>query len=87
MRINIEQELTGELLTKDIQFHRETNRDTKSCDNIKALSDLLADTICRIGFVRSETMDEPNNSSGKDIRENIDDLIKQVEIQINEIKD
>lgn len=32
-------------------------------------------------------MEEPNNSSGKDIRENIDDLIKQVEIQINEIKD
>ncbi|HDF7720341.1 TPA: hypothetical protein PET91_002792 [Staphylococcus aureus] len=45
MRINIEQELTGELLTKDIQFHRERNRDTKSCDNIKALSDLLTDTI------------------------------------------
>lgn len=87
MRINIEKDITGEVLTKDIQFHRETNRDAKSCDNIRELSELLTDIICRIGFVRNDTMEEPNNSSGKDIREQIDSLIKEVETQIYEIKE
>lgn len=87
MKINIENNITAELLLQGIKFHRETHKDTEACNRIKELKVLLINIIGYLGYLRYETTTEFENLSGKDIREKIDNLIKEVENEIYEIKE
>lgn len=87
MKINIENDITAELLLQGIKFHRETNKDKEACDKIKELEELLINTIGYLGYLRHETTTEFNNLSGKDIRESIDSLIKSIKEEIYEIEE
>lgn len=87
MKINIENDVTAELLLQGIKFHRETYKDGEACNKIKELEGLLINIMGYLGYLRYETTTEFNNLSGKDIREKIDNLIKSVEDEIYEIKE
>lgn len=87
MKINIENDITAELLLQGIKFHRETYKDGEACNRIKELEVLLINIMGYLGYLRYETTTEFNNASGKDIREKIDSLIKSVEDEIYEIKE
>lgn len=87
MRIDIENNITAELLLQGIKFHRETYKDKEACNKIKELEVLLINIIGYLGYLRYETTTELENLSGKDIREKIDNLIKEVENEIYEIKE
>lgn len=87
MKINIENDVTAELLLQGIKFHRETYKDKKACERIKELEVLLINIMGYLGYLRYETTTEFNNLSGKDIREKIDNLIVSVENEIHEIKE
>lgn len=87
MKINIENDITAELLLQGIKFHRETYKDEEACNRIKELEGLLINIIGYLGYLRYETTTEFNNASGKDVREKIDSLIKSVEDEIYEIKE
>ncbi|WP_180530052.1 hypothetical protein [Staphylococcus haemolyticus] len=87
MKINIENNITAELLLQGIKFHRETYKDGEACNKIKELEGLLINIMGYLGYLRYETTTEFNNLSGKDIRERIDNLIVSVENEIYEIKE
>lgn len=86
MKINIENDITAELLLQGIKFHRETRKYGKACDRIKETEILLLNIIGYLGYLRNETMAEPKNLSGKDIRESIDNLIERIKEEIYEIE-
>lgn len=86
MKINIENDITAELLLQGIKFHRETRKDGEACDRIKETEILLVNIIGYLGYLRNETMAEPKNLSGKDIRESIDNLIERIKEEIYEIE-
>lgn len=86
MKINIENDITAELLLQGIKFHRETRKDGKACDRIKETEILLVNIIGYLGYIRNETMADPKNLSGKDIRESIDNLIERIKEEIYEIE-
>lgn len=87
MKINIENDITAEILLQGINFHRESNKDRKACDSIKELEVLLVNTLGYLGYLRNDTMTEPKNASGKDIRANIDSLIGRIKDEIYEIEE
>lgn len=86
MKIKIENDITAEVLLQGIKFHRETNKDREACDRIKETEILLVNIIGYLGYLRNETMAEPKNLSGKDIRESIDNLIERIKEEIYEIE-
>ena len=87
MKINIENDITAELLLQGIKFHKETNKDKEACEKIKETEVLLVNIIGYLGYLRYETTTEFNNLSGKDIRESIDNLIKSIKEEIYEIEE
>ncbi|MCG2321554.1 hypothetical protein K4T56_06405 [Staphylococcus epidermidis] len=87
MKINIENDITAEVLLQGVKFHRETNKDGEACDRIKELEVLLVNTLGYLGYLRNETMTEPKNASGKDIRESIDDFIDNIKETIEDFKE
>lgn len=87
MKINIENDITAELLLQGIKFHRETNKDKEACEKIKETEVLLVNIIGYLGYLRYETTTEFSNLSGKDIRESIDNLIKRIKEEIHEIEE
>ena len=58
MKINIENNITAELLLQGIKFHRETNKDKEACNKIKELEVLLINIIGYLGYLRYETTTE-----------------------------
>lgn len=86
MKIKIENDITAEVLLQGIKFNRETNKDGEACDRIKETEILLVNIIGYLGYLRNETMSEPKNLSGKDIRESIDNLIERIKEEIYEIE-
>ncbi|MCI2931360.1 hypothetical protein [Staphylococcus hominis] len=81
MEIKLDVNMTKDILTKGIRFHRETNLDSEACKKIKELTELFASVILELNIVKSHTLDEPYNLSGKEIREHIDEFLKSVEIE------
>lgn len=86
METNFNLEITSEMLTKSIKFYRETNKDKQSVRKLFELSELLEDIFFDLKFLKDETLEEPNNLSGKEIRNQIDNVIKDVQKNINDIK-
>lgn len=87
MKINIENDITAEVLLQGIKFHKETNKDKKACERIKETEILLVNIIGYLGYLRNETMKEPINASGKDIRESINNLIERIKEEMYEIEE
>lgn len=87
MKINIENDITAEVLLQEIKFHKETNKDKRSCERIKEIEILLVNIIGYLGYLRNETMTDPRNLSGKEIRGNIDNLIERIKEEIYEIEE
>lgn len=87
MKIKIENDITAEVLLQGIKFHREINKDREVCDRLKELEVLLVNTLGYLGYLRNETMTEPKNLSGKDIRESIDNLMESIKEEIYEIEE
>ena len=81
MEIKLDVNMTKDILTKGIRFHRETNLDNEACKKIKELTDLFVSVIYELNIVKAHTLHEPNNLSGKEIREQIDKFLKSVEIE------
>ncbi|HFV7717711.1 TPA: hypothetical protein ACH968_001614 [Staphylococcus aureus] len=84
MKINIEKDITAEVLLQEIKFHRETNKDGKACERIKEIEILLVNIIGYLGYLRYDTTTEPKNASGKEIRGSIDNLIERIKEEIYE---
>lgn len=86
MIINSALEITSELLTKDVRFHRETNRDNESVQKLFELSELLDELFFDLKLVKQSTLEEPNNISGTEIRNQINNLLKEVKSSVHDIE-
>lgn len=87
MEIKLDLDIESHNLTKGIRFNRETNADGRACERISELDDLLDGIYWELGYVRNETLHEPNNASGKDIREQIDNLLNETKRRISQIEE
>lgn len=86
METNFNLEITSEMLTKSIKFYRETNKDKQSVRKLFELSELLEDIFFDLKFLKDETLKEPNNINGKEIREQINNLLKEVKSNVHDIE-
>ncbi|MGV3095516.1 hypothetical protein [Staphylococcus borealis] len=86
METNFNLEITSEMLTKSIKFYREANKDKQSVRKLFELSELLEDIFFDLKFLKDETLKEPNNISGKEIREQINNLLKEVKSNVHDIE-
>lgn len=82
MKIKTDLNITEDVLMDGIDFLKDARRDAESCEKIKELSELLTDVIYRLNTLRFQTLQEPNNLSGTRIRNQIDELFRKVEIEI-----
>jgi len=85
METNLNFNLTSDLLTKDIRFHRDASKDDESVRKLFELSELLDDVFFDLKLLKNETLSDPNNLSGTRIRNQIDNLTKDVQKNINYI--
>ncbi|MCG2138283.1 hypothetical protein [Staphylococcus epidermidis] len=86
MKIKLDLNITKDVLMDGIDFLRETNRDAESCEKIKELSELFTDVIWKLNMLKFQTLQEPNNLSGTEIRNQIDELFRKVEIEIQDLE-
>ncbi|MBM6132790.1 hypothetical protein ACP2X7_07160 [Staphylococcus epidermidis] len=82
MEVKLDLDITKDVLMDGIDFLKEANRDAESCEKIKELSELFTDVICSLNRLKFQTLQEPNNLSGTNIRNQIDELFRKVEIEI-----
>ena len=86
MKIKTDLNITEDVLMDGIDFLKGARRDAESCEKIKELSELLTDVIYRLNTLRFQTLQEPNNLSGTRIRNQIDELFRKVEIEIQDLE-
>ncbi|WP_241686655.1 hypothetical protein [Staphylococcus saprophyticus] len=86
MEIKLDLDIENYDLTKGIEFNRETNADDRACERISELDDLLDGIFWDLGYVRNQTLHEPNNASGKRIRTQIDHLMNETKRRISDIE-
>ncbi|MGC7572025.1 hypothetical protein ACP2YC_07025 [Staphylococcus epidermidis] len=86
MEIKTDLNITEDVLMDGIDFLKDARRDAESCEKIKELSELLTDVIYRLNTLRFQTLQEPNNLSGTRIRNQIDELFRKVEIEIQDLE-
>ncbi|EID36510.1 hypothetical protein PZN56_11015 [Staphylococcus epidermidis] len=86
MKIKTDLNITEDVLMDGIDFLKDARRDAESCEKIKELSELLTDVIYRLNTLRFQTLQEPNNLSGTRIRNQIDELFRKVEIEIQDLE-
>lgn len=86
MEIKLDLDIENYDLTKGIEFNRETNADARACERISELDDLLGGIFWDLVYVRNQTLEEPNNASGKRIRAQIDNLLNETKRRISYIE-
>ena len=86
MKIKTDLNITEDVLMDGIDFLKDARRDAESCEKIKELAELLTDVIYRLNTLRFQTLQEPNNLSGTRIRNQIDELFRKVEIEIQDLE-
>ncbi|TBW91743.1 hypothetical protein MOV58_10690 [Staphylococcus hominis] len=86
METNLSFDLTSDLLTKDIRFHRDARKDEETSRKLFELGELLDDVFFDLKFVKNETLKEPNNLSGTRIRNQINNLLKEVKSSVHDIE-
>ncbi|MEX3465887.1 hypothetical protein [Staphylococcus epidermidis] len=87
MKLNLKIEVNDEDLLEDVGFHREANKDAKAASKIDNLNELFGMVLVRLANLRHETMEEPNNCSGKDIRKSIDDFMDSIKETIEDFEE
>lgn len=87
LKLNLKVEINDEDLLESVRFHREVNKDAKAASKIDGLNELFGMVLVRLVNLRHETMKEPNNHSGKDIRKSIDDFIDNIKETIEDFKE
>ena len=78
MKLNLKIEINDEDLLEGVGFHREANKDAKAASKIDSLNELFGMVLVRLVNLRQETMKDPDNCSGKDIRKSIDDFMDDI---------
>lgn len=79
MKLNLKVEINEDDLLEDIGFHREANKDAKVASKIDSLNELFGMVLVRLSNLRQETMEDPSNRSGKDIRKTIDEFTNNIQ--------
>lgn len=87
MKLNLKIEINDEDLLEDVGFHSEVNKDAKAASKIDSLNEMFGMVLVRLVNLRHETMEDPNNCSGKDIRKSIDDFIDNIKETIEDFKE
>lgn len=87
MKTNLEVDITTDVLMNGIAFHKETYLDTDACKKIDDLTHLVREVLFELNKVKAHTLQEPNNSSGTDIREKIDKLMEVVQIESQDFEE
>ena len=87
MKTNLEVDITTDVLMNGIAFHKETYLDTDACKKIDDLTHLFREVLFELNKVKAHTLQEPNNSSGTDIREKIDKLMEVVQIESQDFEE
>lgn len=87
MKLNLKIEINDEDLLEDVGFYREANKDAKAACKIDSLNELFGMVLVRLVNLRHETMEDPGNCSGKDIRKSIDDFIDNIKETIEDFEE
>lgn len=87
MKLNLKVEINDEDLLEGVRFHRETNKDAKAASKIDSLNELFGMVLVRLVNLRHETMEEPNNCSGKDIRKSIDEFMDSIKETLEDFEE
>lgn len=87
MKLNLKIEINDEDLLEDVGFHREVNKDAKAASKIDGLNELFGMVLVRLANLRHETMEDPENCSGKDIRKSIDDFMNNIKEAIEDFEE
>lgn len=87
MKLNLKIEINDEDLLEDVGFHRETNKDAKAASKIDSLNELFGMVLVRLVNLRHETMEDPDNCSGKDIRKSIEDFMDNIKEAIKDFEE
>ncbi|MHC9401875.1 hypothetical protein [Staphylococcus epidermidis] len=87
MKLNLKLEINDDDLLEDVIFHRETNKDAKAASKIDSLNELFGMVLVRLVNLRHETMEEPNNCSGKDIRKSIDEFMDSIKETLEDFEE
>lgn len=87
MKLNLKIEINDEDLLEDVGFHREVNKDAKAASKIDSLNELFGMVLVRLVNLRHETMEDPDNCNGKDIRKSIDDFMDSIKETIEDFEE
>ncbi|WP_203267750.1 hypothetical protein [Staphylococcus epidermidis] len=87
MKLNLKIEINDEDLLESVGFHREVNKDAKAASKIDSLNEMFGMVLVRLVNLRHETMEDPNNFSGKDIRKSIDDFMDSIKETIEDFEE
>lgn len=87
MKLNLNIEINDEDLLEDVGFHREVNKDAKAASKIDSLNELFGMVLVRLVNLRHETMEDPDNCSGKDIRKSIEDFMDNIKEAIENFEE
>lgn len=87
MKLNLKVEINDEDLLEGVRFHRETNKDAKAASKIDSLNELFGMVLVRLANLRHETMEDPENCSGKDIRKSIEDFMDNIKEAIEDFEE
>lgn len=87
MKLNLKIEINDEDLLEDVGFHREVNKDAKAASKIDSLNELFGMVLVRLANLRHETMEDPENCSGKDIRKSIEDFMDNIKEAIEDFEE
>ncbi|MGK8526279.1 hypothetical protein ACRS38_04705 [Staphylococcus epidermidis] len=87
MKLNLKIEVNDEDLLEDVGFHREANKDAKAASKIDSLNELFGMVLVRLANLRHETMEDPENCSGKDIRKSIEDFMDNIKESIEDFEE
>ncbi|MBF9297488.1 hypothetical protein I3V70_05175 [Staphylococcus schleiferi] len=87
MKLNLKVEINDDNLLEDVRFHRETNKDAKAASKIDSLNGIFGMVLVRLVNLRHETMKEPDNCSGKDIRKSIDEFMDNIKETLEDFEE
>jgi len=87
LKLNLKIEINDEDLLEDVGFHREVNKDAKAASKIDSLNEMFGMVLVRLANLRHETMEDPKNCSGKDIRKSIEDFMDNIKESIEDFEE
>lgn len=80
MEIPITFNISSEMITRNMKFHAETNKDQTSCYLLSELETLLDDIMFDLTQIEQSTLEhDPNNKSGKEIRYQINKIYETLD--------